>query len=224
MASSSPFGCNPKKSVFGAKPVLDKQAAPEPVVLLVDKSQVITAMIPYNSKNAPLVRAHMHEHIQHEGRKVFIFRAANGWTNIGLDSTAENPKLTCEPITTLKTAWAAFAACPHVGKLTIRWKGEDKELKYEDIDGMEGMFDPLPEGTPDSSGPSMDKKTDAEYLMDKLIVIEKKVEALDIKYAHLVDMMERFTKNDEGGQIIPTTPVTTSKEGVKRKQRGESSN
>ena len=60
--------------------------------------------------------------------------------------------------------------------------------------------------------------------MDKLIVVEKKVEALDIKYAHLVDMMERFTKNDEGGQYTPTTPVTTSKEGGKRKQRGESSN
>ena len=37
-------------------------------------------------------------------------------------------------------------------------------------------------------------------------------------------MMEWFTKNDEGGQIIPTTPVTTSKEGGKRKQRGKSSN
>ena len=50
----SPFGCNLKKSVFGSKPVLDKQAAPEPVLLLVDKMQIVTAVIPFNSKNAPL--------------------------------------------------------------------------------------------------------------------------------------------------------------------------
>ena len=46
----------------------------------------------------------------------------------------------------------------------------------------------------------------------KLIVIEKKVDALDIKYAHLVKMMERFMKNDEGGQETITTPTTTSKD------------
>ena len=33
---------------------LDKQAAPEPVLLLVDKMQIVTAVILFNSKNAPL--------------------------------------------------------------------------------------------------------------------------------------------------------------------------
>lgn len=206
--ASSPFGCNPKKSVFGNKASLDKQAAPEPVLLLVDKSQVITAMIPYNSANAAKIRACMHENIQFEGHKVFIYRSVNGWTNIALDSTAESPKLTCEPITALKTAWTAFAACPQVGKLAIRWKGEDKDLNYDDIDGMEGLFDALPEESPAPPGTSMDNRTDADYLMEKLNVIEKKVDLVDMKHAHLVDLMQQFIKGAEQGSSGSTSNST----------------
>ena len=219
--ASSPFGCNPKKSVFGNKTVLDKQAAPEAVLLLADKSQVITAMIPYNSANAAKIRACMHENVQFDGHKIFIYRAVNGWSNIALDSTAEAPKLTCDPITALKSAWTAFAACPQVGKLTIRWKGEDKDLSYDDVDGMEGLFDPLPDESPAPRAQSVDNKSDAEYLMEKLNEIDKKIELVDLKHAHLVELMEQFINRAEersSGSTSAsalTTPTTTK--NTKRK-------
>ena len=219
--ASSPFGCNPKKSVFGNKTVLDKQAAPEAVLLLADKSQVITAMIPYNSANAAKIRACMHENVQFDGHKIFIYRAINGWSNIALDSTAEAPKLTCDPITALKSAWTAFAACPQVGKLTIRWKGEDKDLNYDDIDGMEGKFDALPDESPAPPAQSVDNKTDAEYLMEKLNVIEKKIELVDMKHANLVELMEQFINREaerssgSTSASVHTTPTTGK--GSKRK-------
>ena len=120
-----------------------------------------------------------------------------------------------------KTAWTAFAACPQVGKLAIRWKGEDKDLNYDDIDGMEGLFDPQPEESPAPPAPSMDNRTDAEYLMEKLNVIEKKVELVDMKHAHLVELMEQFINRAEqrsSGSTSAsalTTPSTTK--GSKRR-------
>ena len=217
--ASSPFGCNPKKSVFGNKTV-DKQAAPEAVMLLADKSQVITAMIPYNSANAAKIRACMHENVQFEGHKVFIYRAVNGWTNISLDSTADAPKLTCDPITALKSAWTAFAACPQVGKLTIRWKGEDKDLNYDDIDGMEGLFDPLPDESPAPRAQSVDNRSDAEHLMEKLNEIDKKIELVDLKHAHLVELMEQFIKRAEersSGSTSASALTPTTTKNSKRK-------
>ena len=219
--ASSPFGCNPKKSVFGNKTVLDKQAAPEAVLLLADKSQVITAMIPYNSANAAKIRACMHENVQFDGHKIFIYRAINGWSNIALDSTAEAPKLTCDPITALKSAWTAFAACPQVGKLTIRWKGEDKDLNYDDIDGMEGKFDALPDESPAPPAQSVDNKTDAEYLMEKLNVIEKKIELVDMKHANLVELMEQFINREaeRSSGSTSTSALTTPNTGKGSKRK-----
>ena len=67
---SSPFACN-KKDLFGSK--AKKEAAPaEPVTIIADKCQVITAVIPFNTKNAAAIRQWMHAHVLHNGQKIFL--------------------------------------------------------------------------------------------------------------------------------------------------------
>ena len=116
----SAFGCNQKKSVFGS-PAKAKEVIPrEAVILVANKNQVITALIPYNSKQAATIRQHMHLNITIDGQRVFLFRPINGWTNIALDATETNPKLTANPITALKLAYTKFNECTAVSSVTIK--------------------------------------------------------------------------------------------------------
>ena len=148
--SSSPFGCNQKNS-FGSKLSKAKDnSAPEPVTLIADKNQVITAIIPFNTPMAASIRQHMHTTVLNDGQKIFIYRSVNGWTNIALDSSEAAPKLTCDPVTTLIKAWTEFNKCPQVSNITIKWKGSEQALSYDDIAGMEAEFVALPEGTGDA--------------------------------------------------------------------------
>ena len=190
MASPNPFGCNQKKSVFGS-PAKAKEVKPrEPVTLIADKNQVITALIPYNSAHAAVIRQHMHSNITVDNQRLFLFRPVNGWSNVALDSTAENPKLTADPITVLKLAHTKFSECSAVSTVTIKWAGSDEVLNYEDIDKMEPMFIPLPE----SQGPVAEAKTEGEFLMDKLNEVDKKVD---------VKILELGKKSDEvAGQMM----------------------
>ena len=198
MASPNPFGCNQKKSVFGS-PAKAKEVKPrEPVTLIADKNQVITALIPYNSAHAAVIRQHMHSNITVDNQRLFLFRPVNGWSNIALDSTAENPKLTADPITVLKLAHTKFSECSAVSTVTIKWAGSDEVLNYEDIDNMEPMFIPLPE----SQGPVAEAKTEGEFLMDKLNEVDKKVDdkilGLDKKIDEVAgQMMSEFGEKME---------------------------
>ena len=189
--ASNPFDCNQKKSAFGS-PAKAKAVIPrESVTLVADKNQIITAIIPYNSPQAAPIRQHMHSNITIDGQRVFIFRPVNGWTNIALNSTAENPKLTADPITVLKLAHTKFSECSAVSTVTIKWAGSDEVLNYEDIDNMEPMFIPLPE----SQGPVAEAKTEGEFLMDKLNEVDKKVDdkilGLDKKIDEVAGQMMR---------------------------------
>ena len=185
MASPNPFGCNQKKSVFGS-PAKAKEVKPrEPVTLIADKNQVITALIPYNSAHAAVIRQHMHSNITVDNQRLFLFRPVNGWSNVALDSTAENPKLTADPITVLKLAHTKFSECSAVSTVTIKWAGSDEVLNYEDIDKMEPMFIPLPE----SQGPVAEAKTEGEFLMDKdkLNEVDKKVDDKILELGNKID-------------------------------------
>ena len=191
MASPNPFGCNQKKSVFGS-PAKAKEVKPrEPVTLIADKNQVITALIPYNSAHAAVIRQHMHSNITVDNQRLFLFRPVNGWSNVALDSTAENPKLTADPITVLKLAHTKFSECSAVSTVTIKWAGSEEVLNYEDIDKMEPMFIPLPE----SQGPVAEAKTEGEFLMDKLNEVDNKVDdkilGLDKKIDEVAGQMMR---------------------------------
>jgi hypothetical protein len=228
---SSPFACNAKKSLFGGKAKSKDVAPPERVTLIVDKSQVVTALIPYQTKQANAIRAHMHQSVLHDGQRIFIFRQVNGWTNISLESTESVPKLTCDPITTLITAWREFSTCPSVSDVVIKWKGTNEELGYDDIAGMDGQFDPLPEATETTA--TADDKTDADVLYDAIQAVDKKIDALDAKLVHLISVGERtyslIEHEDEPVQTSSTAggtsdaphgaPDATTERGNKRRKR-----
>ena len=192
--SSSPFAFSSQRgNLFGSKSKGKDKAPPEDVTLVASKSQVITAIIPFGTKNAQAIRQHMHQNIVTEtdpkGQRIFIFRQVNGWTNIHLESTEEKPKLTCDPVTVLKIAWREFSACPQVGTLKIKWENSDAALAYEDIDNMETQFDALPDESDEPSGPA---KTDAEMIYDKVEEVSTKVDELNGKFTHVVDSLDKI--------------------------------
>ena len=192
---SSAFGCNSpqKNSLFKSKMAGKQTVTPEDVTIVIDKCQVITALVPFQTKQASAIRTHMHQNILDNGQKIFIYRSINGWTNIALDSTESAPKLTCDPITTLKIAHKEFNACTAVGNVYMKWKGTEDLLPYEAIDGMEGHFDPLPEDQVVES--TVAEKTDAEMLADTLDTIERKVDSLDTKIGHIISIIELAHRN-----------------------------
>ena len=240
--ASNPFDCNQKKSAFGS-PAKAKAVIPrESVTLVADKNQIITAIIPYNSPQAAPIRQHMHSNITIDGQRVFIFRPVNGWTNIALNSTAENPKLTADPITVLKLAHTKFSECSAVSTVTIKWAGSEEVLNYEDIDNMEPMFIPLPE----SQGPVAEAKTEGEFLMDKLNEVDKKVDDKILELGKKIDeiagqMMGEFGEKMESlsgrmdelidsihSNAVPPicsgqTPTTESRPKKRARKGGEAS-
>ena len=159
---------NGKSKLAGDKP------PPEDVLLVANKSQVIEAMIPFNTKQAANIRRYMHENIVDNGQRIFIYRTNNGWTNISLESTEATPKLTADPTTTLITAWRAFTACPYVKNVTIKWKSSEDVIGFDDIGKM--TFDDLPtSGEEPEAGTS---KTDVEILHELLEDIQTKQNAM----------------------------------------------
>ena len=242
--SSSAFGCNAKKSLLGnslkAKEVIPR----EPVVLVANKNQIITAIIPYNSKQAAAIRQHMHTNIVIDSQRVFLFRTVNGWTTVALDSTETNPKLTADPITVLKLAHTKFSECPSVSSVTIKWAGTEDVKTYEDIDQMEPMFTPLPESQdPVAEGQA---KTEGEFLMDKLNEVDKKVDDKILELGNKIDevagqMMSEFGEKMESfsgrmdelidslhsnaGASISSgqTPTTESRHKKRARKGGEAS-
>jgi hypothetical protein len=176
---SSPFGCN-KRNTFGNSKI-EKKISPEPVMLVAHTSQVITLEIPFNTPAASSIRSYMHTHCVTDEppvKKLFIYRSNNGWTNIGLDSTEEAPKLTADVNYTLKTAWRTFNECPHVSTFTMR-KEDGKEFVYDDIDSL--TFDPLPEATTSSGGAGA-SQTDAEVIMNMIKGLDDKLNILMRKF------------------------------------------
>lgn len=232
--SSSPFACN-KKDLFGTKAKKPEVAPPEPVMLVADKSQVVTAEIPFNTKQAGPIRQHMHSNILHNNQKIFVFRsidgAAKGWTNIALDSTEASPKLTCDPITSLYTAWREFNICPNVSTVSIKWKNEETVLGYDDIAMMDGLFDPLPvpDGTNNDGAGSSGNKTDAEVIADKLVEQDEKLAkinqklvkmtedtlAIDSKMAYMVEGIGKLVRAQQDAEDDPST----TQSGGKRRAR-----
>ena len=224
--AASPFGCNQKNS-FGSKlNKLKETGPPKPVTIIAEANQVITAIIPFNTKRAAEIRQHMHSHITENGQRVFIYRSVNGWTNISLESTESAPKLTCDPITTLKMCWREFTNCPAVSTVTIKWKGSDDALGYDDIDGMQAQFEDLPaesEAAQDGSA----SKTDAEILYDHIDALSKNVDKLydlvsdnETKLTHIIEVVEKISTclSDVGTPQSTPGPSAGKSAGGKRQR------
>ena len=93
----------------------------EPVVIIVCATSIIKLTIPFGTPRAKAIRSYMHTNIvTADGAKIFIYTDASGWTNVALDSTLSEPKLTEEPAATVRAAKAAFTACTGVPTRALR--------------------------------------------------------------------------------------------------------
>ena len=103
-----------------------------------------------------------------------------------------------------------------------------RDLPFEELDDIEGMFDPLPDAvSTESSGPS---KTDAETLWDKIDQTEKKVDALSMelnecmtRLFHIVRAVDSISSAVCNGGDAPESaaaePATVTKSRNKRAAR-----
>ena len=194
---ASPFALGGQKgNLFSSQNKAKAPAPPEDVTLIASKAQVITALIPYGTRNAAAIRQYMHANVVSEdepkGQRFFIFRSANGWTTIHLQSTEQKPLLTGDPITVLKLAWSKFNECPQVGNVNIKWENTTQILGYDDIDGMDGQFDPLPDEEAEGESGTPAFKTDAEVLSDKIDVLDAKLDTMHTQLVHVVDALDKI--------------------------------
>jgi hypothetical protein len=213
--STNPFGCNKRNSFnsFSTNKA-EKKIVPEPVTLIAAKSQVITLNIPFNTPAAQSIRTYMHTHCVSDGvpaQKLFIYRSANGWTNIALDSTEQSPKLTADVYYTLKTAWRTFNDCSHVSNLTMR-NEDGSTFEYDDIDKME--FIPLPDKV-DVVQHGEASRTDAEVILEMIEKVHKKQSEMDGKLDAILaanQTLPRVVSNPTDPiQIEPVTEKATRK-------------
>ena len=133
----------------------------------------------------------MHAHILVDNKRIFIYRPANGWTNIALDSTEFSPKLTCDPVLAITTAWTELQKCRYVSQVTGRWD-DGSTFTLDNIPTM--VFDPLPEPTRAPDQPIEAPQTDAEAIetkVDQAIKAGEDVQAKLITHETKLDAFER---------------------------------
>lgn len=218
MMNTNPFAVNTKPSPFTPG---KKLISPEPVELIADTNQIVTAVVPFNTPAAPAIRAAMHNQIlTPENTKCFIFRPTNGWTNIALDSTGEAPKLTSEPKYLLKVAWRSFQDCQAVSNVTMRLR-DGTPFQFDDIDMLHfedlSVFAAVPVAMPDTSHVASSSGSMTSHAVigsptakvgtvgtpgpsaDKVSTVQHeqfsslllKVEAIDTKLAFIVDKLTK---------------------------------
>ena len=98
----------------------------EDLIVVVDASQVVKVLLPFNTARAPAIRQYAQSYLVDENnRRVLIFRkdmeGGPAWTNIALDATAFEPKLTM---------------CPDIARIIFKSTG-GAVLELSDIERME---------------------------------------------------------------------------------------
>ena len=203
---TSPFA-SPNRTLFGAKAKDKPKHSPENIQFVVDKNQIVTAMIPFGTHQAQNIRQHMHQHVlTADGAKVFIFRQSNGWTNVDLQSTATSPKITATPTTVLKIAFAKFSECKEVGTISWKWSHDSTIYGQTDIDNIDAQLIELPAG--DEEATLNEAKTDGEMIYDKVVNVEDKVDALSIQATHIIESINKLYR------IIAADPHGPSTSGT----------
>ena len=115
MVSSSPS--RPSQQ---AKPTV--ATPPEDVSAKFALSRVVTLEVPFNTPKAAAIRAFVSARLLTEdNRRLFIFRRETGntWTNIALDSTPAEPKITGEPAEIARKLESILAMCPDVNRVLL---------------------------------------------------------------------------------------------------------
>jgi hypothetical protein len=158
-----------------------------------------------------------------DGKKLFIFRRETEWTNVALDASTEDPKITWLPHATLHKVFL-FENCQDVSKLTVKLGGGFDEVGHiierEDIEALE--FDalmPTPSAShqPGTSTPARPSWNEAwkDEMESRIQATNGKLESLDSKMAHLIGIMEKnIARSDTPKKEKLCIDVTSTKDEV----------
>lgn len=123
---------------------------PEMVYVTVKLSQVVVVDLPYQTPRATAIRNYCASFLlDSNNRRLIYFRRENGWTNIALDATPMEPKLTMEPAALCRLLDAKLTQCPDVQR--VEFKSESGEVvTLDQIDVLPfmplvGVSPPAPE-------------------------------------------------------------------------------
>ena len=106
LMSSSAFaflaGKNSGRGGFSAAARKAPMTPAEDLLVVVDASQVVKVLLPFNTARAPAIRQFAQAYlVDDNNRRVLIFRkemeGGPAWTNIALEATAQEPRLTMPP-------------------------------------------------------------------------------------------------------------------------------
>ena len=96
------------------------RTGPEAVQIQVFVSQIVKALIPYNTPRSKNIRMWLMNYCLNESNeRVFIFRQPSGWTNVALSSTPHAPAITCNPVRAAELALVMEQHRPDVSTVTI---------------------------------------------------------------------------------------------------------
>ena len=118
------------------------RTGPEAVQVQVFVSQIVKALIPYNTPRSKNIRMWLMNYALNESNeRVFIFRPPSGWTTVSLTSTPHSPAITINPVRAVELVVAMEAHCPDVSTVTII-NEVNQVITLEQVRAMQ--FHPLP--------------------------------------------------------------------------------
>ena len=202
------------KAAGGYNPKAPSKLVPEPVGIHCDEHQVVYAMIPYQTPAAGAIRAHMHEHCKHDGKKLFVFRNENGWSTIDLASKPDDPKLTAGPHFVLKVAYQAFSNCAAVSAVTLKHKGTGTEFNYDDIDSM--AFEDLPVV---NDPPAAEVTVTAAEFAGMLRDLDELKTKMDLFHQEVLVVVKQLAQDKHAAPTDEATEFTTPKPTGKGKAK-----
>ena len=100
----------------------------EDLLVVVDASQVVKVLLPFNTARAPAIRQFAQAYlVDDNNRRVLIFRkemeGGPAWTNIALEATAQEPRLTMPPYELCVLVDAKMSMCPDVARVIFKSTG-----------------------------------------------------------------------------------------------------
>ena len=171
----------------------------EDLLVVVDASQVVRVLLPFNTARAPAIRQYAQSYLVDENnRRVLIFRkdmdGGPAWTNIALDATAYEPKLTMAPYELCVLVETKMSMCPDVARVLFKSTG-GAVITLSDIERIE--FLPLTGVAPEPVAETVTTAEDVVNAVDTVrgVVLSEMatMEArLENKLTHVIAVVEKM--------------------------------
>lgn len=165
---------------------------PEQVELQVCLTQKVQSHIPYMTPRAGAIRAAMNANITTpEGNRIFMFRKDdNSWTNVAIDSTPHQPKITCDPIYAVEKAYNVFSRLSDVSNVKITddagktiTLADVKQLPFRSLEDVATDVPPDDDDDDELASAIVDLKQAQGELKDRVNILDTRVDHLDMNVA-----------------------------------------